>query len=300
MARAAISNLNSSGVSLAGLFETAEHQPFLWEGGRPAAVLIHGFPGTPAEVRKLAHVMQENEWTVQGLLLPGFGAQFDSLGERRHSEWVASIRQAVRLLRTDHHPVLAVGFSMGAAAAAVAASEDDGPDGLVLLAPFAGGIGFLGAMFPLMRRIVPVIQPFRLFRLDFSSPDVRQGLANFIPDLDLDDPDVQQAIREVTLPTASLDELRRLGQAARQAAPAIRVPTLVIQGTQDRVVRPQVTRQLLDRFTSPVRYREVAGAHDLLDAARPAWPAITRAVVDFAEGLARSSPGFFGADASLA
>ena len=178
---------------------------------------------------------------------------------------------------------------MGAAAAAVAAAEKDGPDGLVLLAPFTGGIGILGALFPLMRRTVPVIKPFRLFRLDFSNPDVRQGLANFIPDLDLDDPDVQQAIREITLPTASLDELRLLGQAARRAAPAIRVPTLVIQGAQDRVVGPQATRQFLDQFTSPVRYREVTGAHDLLDATRPAWPAVTRAVVDFAQGLARSA-----------
>lgn len=289
MARAAISNLNPAGVSLAGLFDTAEHRPFLWESGRPAAVLIHGFPGTPAEVRKLADVMHDSGWTVQGMLLPGFGAQFDTLGERRYSEWVASIRLAVRSLRAEHHPVLAIGFSMGAAAAAVAASENDGPDGLVLLAPFAGGIGFLSVTFPLMRRIVPVIQPFRLFRLDFSNPDVRQGLSNFIPDLDLDDPDVQQAVREVTLPTSSLDELRLLGLAARRAAPAIRVPTLVIQGTQDRVVWPQRTRQFLDQFTSPVRYREVIGAHDLLDATRPAWPAVTRAVLDFAQALARSA-----------
>lgn len=289
MARAAISNLNSSQVSLADLFGTADHQPFVWENGRPATILIHGFPGTPAEVRKLAAVMHEAGWTVQGLLLPGFGVQFYTLGERRYSEWVDSIRHAVHSLRANHHPILVVGFSMGAAAAVLAAAENDGPDGLVLLAPFTGGIGFLGALFPLMRRSVPVIKPFRLFRLDFSNPDVRQGLANFIPDLDLDDPYVQQAIREITLPTVSLDELRLLGLAARRAAPAIRVPTLVIQGTQDRVVRPQATRQFLDQFSSPVHYREVTGAHDLLDATRPAWPAITRVVVDFAQGLARSA-----------
>lgn len=288
MARAAISDLNSPQGSLADLFGTAEHQPFVWENGRPAAILIHGFPGTPAEVRKLAAVLYKSGWTVQGLLLPGFGAQFDTLGERRYSEWVESIRQAVCSFRSDHHPLLVIGFSMGAAAAVLAAAENDGPDGLVLLAPFAGSIGILGALFPLMRRTVPVIKPFRLFRLDFSNPDVRQGLANFIPDLDLDDPDVQQAVREITIPSASLDELRLLGQAAGRAAPAIRVPTLVIQGTQDRVVWPQKTRQFLDQFTSPVRYREVVGAHDLLDATRPAWSAVTRAVVEFAQGLARS------------
>jgi carboxylesterase len=250
--------------------------------------LIHGFPGTPAEVRKLAAALYESGWTVQGLLLPGFGAQFDTLGERCYSEWVESIRQAVCSFRSDHHPLLVIGFSMGAAAAAVAATKKDGPDGLVLLAPFAGGIGILGALFPLMRRTVPVIKPFHLFRLDFSNPDVRQGLANFIPDLDLDDPDVQLAIREISLPSASLDELRLLGLAARRAAPAIGVPTLVIQGTQDRVVWPQKTRQFLDQFTYPVRYREVIGAHDLLDATRPAWPAVRRAVVEFAQGLDRS------------
>jgi hypothetical protein len=41
----------------------------------------------------------------------------------------------------------------------------------------------------------------------------------------------------------------------------------------------------LDRFTSPVRYREVAGAHDLLDSSQPAWPVIEQNVLEFARDL---------------
>jgi carboxylesterase len=272
-----------------GLFHALDHQPFVQTSGQPAAVLIHGFPGTPAEIRPLARTFFDAGWTVQGLLLPGFGAQFTTLGERRYPEWVEAVRQAVRSLRKAHAPVLVVGFSMGAAVAAVANAGDGAADGLVLLAPFTGSVGALNAIFPALRRTVDTIKPFRLFRLDFANPEVRRGLANFAPGLDLDDPEVQQAIRELALPTAALDEVRRVGQAARRAAPDLRVPTLVIQGAEDRVVWPQATRSFLDRFTVPVRYREVAGSHDLLDSSRPAWPAIERIVLEFAQSLAQAT-----------
>lgn len=268
-----------------GLFDSPIHQPFLWTNGLPAAVLIHGFPGSPAEIRPLAQSLHRAGWTVQGLLLPGFGAQFETLGERRYPDWVQAARQAVRWLRSSHAPVLLIGFSMGAAVATIASTGDDRPDGLVLLAPFSGGVGLLDAVFPVLRRTVPTIRPFRLFRLDFSNPDVRKGLANFAPGMDLGDPDVQRALAEIALPTASLDEVRRAGHAARAAAPGIRVPTMVLQGAQDRVVWPQATRSLMDRFTSPVRYREVAGAHDLLDSSQPAWLRVEHHVLEFARDL---------------
>lgn len=272
-----------------GIFDTPEHQPFQWDGGQPAVVLVHGFPGTPAEVRPLALALHAAGWTARGLLLPGFGAEFDTLGQRRYPDWVQAISRAVHQLRQEHSPILVIGFSMGAAVATLATSAEHSPDGLVLLAPFTGSVGLLNAIFPLMRRTLPSIKPFRLFRLDFSNPEIRRGLANFAPGLDLDDPAVQHAITRLALPTASLDEARRAGQAARRAAAGIRVPTLVIQGAQDRVVWPQATRAFLDGFTCPVRYREIAGSHDLLDSSRPGWLLVQKLVLDFAHSLAANA-----------
>ena len=55
-------------------YQAPEHQPFLWRGHHTAAaLLIHGFPGTPAEMRPAAQALHSAGLTVQGLLLPGFG-----------------------------------------------------------------------------------------------------------------------------------------------------------------------------------------------------------------------------------
>ena len=116
------------------LFEGDEHRPFLWEAGKPAALLVHGFLGTPAEFRPLAGELLQAGWTVEGLLLPGFGAQIDSLFERRYAEWIEAASAALAELQRKHKPVLLVGFSMGGAVALNVAAERR-PSGLVLLAP---------------------------------------------------------------------------------------------------------------------------------------------------------------------
>lgn len=56
-------------------YNTPEHRPFTLGEGAGAALLIHGFPGTPAEVRPLAQALSERGWKVRAPLLPGFGTE---------------------------------------------------------------------------------------------------------------------------------------------------------------------------------------------------------------------------------
>jgi hypothetical protein len=63
-------------------FDGCEHRSFLWKGSDCAALLLHGFPGTPAEMRPLGTVLKNAGWTVQGLMLPGLGADIESLDQR--------------------------------------------------------------------------------------------------------------------------------------------------------------------------------------------------------------------------
>lgn len=272
-------------MNLAQVFQSPEHQSFHLEGGQPAALLLHGFPGTPAETRPLAEALHRAGWTVHGLLLPGFGPELETLGQRRHDDWVAATVQATGALQQRHHrPILLAGFSMGAAVAMLAAAYRR-PQGLALLAPFAGQMGGIATALPVMRRLMPTIRPFRLFRPDFENPGVRSGMANFLPGLDLDDPRVQQDIHNLAIPTSILDEVRLVGQAAWRAAPAVTTPTLLVQGANDMVVRPSSTLKLAARLAGPVQYLEAPAAHDLLDGDKPAWPAIEAAVLAFAREL---------------
>lgn len=271
-------------TSLNEVFAGPEHQPFLLQGGEPAALLLHGFPGTAAETRSLGQALHNAGWTVQGLLLPGFGPHIDQLGEQRYGDWVRAAVDALRSLQAQHQPTLLVGFSMGGAVATVTAANVQ-PDGLALLAPFFGAVGPMGAIMPVLRRLIRTVKPFRLFKPDFSDPDVRKGMANFLPGVDLDDPVVQTSLLDISLPLAVLDEVRLVGEAARLAAGSVRAPTLIVQGVNDRVVLAQTSRRLVYAFDPPARYVEVDGAHDLMDETGPAWPEMTEAVLAFAGRL---------------
>ena len=82
----------------------AEHQPFLFEAGSSRALLIHGFLGSPRELRPLAQELASAGVTARGVLLPGFGADIARLKEVRAEEWLAAARAAWEETRRRRHP----------------------------------------------------------------------------------------------------------------------------------------------------------------------------------------------------
>jgi carboxylesterase len=261
------------------VFQGERHADFLVERGVPAALLIHGFPGTPAEVRPLAAILNASGWTTRGLLLPGFGAQIDSLWQRKAQEWIDAAVEALQSLLARHQPVMLLGYSMGAAVSILAAIRLQ-PDRLILLAPF-WQLGTRGqrAVFQIARPIARHVKPFS--RANFNNPRWRVLLGQFLQDADLDDPEVQQLIRRASVPVDLLDQIHALGQRAYQLAAQIDRPVLILQGRRDPVVKPELTQQLMRRFTGPIEYVEIDAQHALIDPALPDWPQVERALLDF-------------------
>lgn len=107
----------SNRVTLPKPFQGSEHLAFFWQGKNPAALLIHGFPGTPAEMRPLGLNLKDLGWTVNGLMLPGFGADIGTLHQRRFSDWTGAVTASVLKLKQDHEAVIVIGYSMGGALA---------------------------------------------------------------------------------------------------------------------------------------------------------------------------------------
>lgn len=277
-----IGSLSTSTSLLA--FQGPEHLPFLWPGGAPAALLVHGFPGTPAEMRPLGEALHKAGWTVQGLLLPGFGPQIATLDERRTGDWAAAAEEALCALKHDHSPILLVGYSMGAALAVGAAARAT-PDGLILLAPFWWtGSPLQRALGALLRPLLP--RSFRpLRRADFANPQLRRFVANFFPQADLDNPQTQEDLRQIDVPLSIVNQVRITGRTAYDQAPGVETPLLIVQGKHDEIVRLRFTRRLMKRFPHSPRYLEVDADHDLVRPAHTDWPAIEQAVLDFAASL---------------
>lgn len=266
-------------MKLEQLFQGVEHQPFILKGGPAKVLLVHGFPGTPAEMRPLAESLHRAGWTVHGLLLPGHGAQIETLFDHGHTDWLAAVKTALVHLQQDPHPVLLVGYSLGAALALQAAAASR-PTALVLLAPFwqLGTVWqrWLGLLLkPILRRV----RPFQ--KADFASPQVRHGLGNLLPNVNLDDPQVQQTLRGLTIPTRIFAELYAAGRAAYHLAPHAVLPTLVVQGLRDEVVRPAQTRHLLQRLPGPLRYQETPSGHYLIRPDDTGWTHLEQAVLEF-------------------
>ncbi|MDQ2651875.1 MAG: alpha/beta fold hydrolase [Chloroflexota bacterium] len=250
-----------------------------------AALLLHGYLGTPRDLRPLGEALAAAGVTTRAELLPGFGeAGRPQLRRVRAEDWLDAARAAwLDVTRDAAHRTL-VGFSMGGALAlALAADPEVRPDALVLLAPYWRMADRRAALLPVAHYVMPRFQPFG--KLDFSDPETRLKLAETAPDVDLDDPVVQHSFQEeITVPTHSLYQLRRLGQRASRSRLAPQTSRVIVQGLEDPTTLPRDSRDLSRMIGA--RLIEVPADHMLVDHTAPAWERVRDAVISRAVGAA--------------
>ncbi|MCA9863975.1 MAG: alpha/beta fold hydrolase [Thermomicrobiales bacterium] len=243
-----------------------------------AALLLHGYMGTPRELRPLGEALAAAGVTTRGELLPGFGKEGrPQLGRVRAEDWLDAARAAwLEVTRGAAHRTL-IGFSMGGALAlTLAADPAVRPDALVLLAPYWRMADRRAVLLPVAHFVMPRFQPFG--KLDFTDPATRLTLAEAVPGVDLDDPDVQRSFQEeMTVPTHSLHQLRRLGLRASRARLAPQTSRVIVQGLQDPTTLPQDSRDLSRMIGA--RLIEVPADHMLVDQNAPAWERVRDAVL---------------------
>lgn len=255
-------------------FAGPEHRPFTLpplaaqpapgaSAEAPGALLIHGFPGTPAEMRPLGEALSAAGWHAHGLLLPGFGPQIPDLDHCSNHHWLEAAAEAWQTLAQAARPTAIIGYSMGAALALKLAAQVQ-PERLVLIAPFWRANSLLATLVPIVQLLRIRLYPFK--KADFSNPQLRQQFNLIIPDADLDNPEVQFTIREqFSIPVNALDEILRLGRAGYRAAKKLALPALIIQGDKDPIVTPNNTQKLARALQrGAVQLHEIPGSHDLL------------------------------------
>ena len=76
-------------------------------------VLVHGFTGSPAELRLLAHALHAQGFGVEAPLLAGHGTQLDDLMEIEPRQWLEQIDALVVRLRKQGQRVVVAGLSLG-------------------------------------------------------------------------------------------------------------------------------------------------------------------------------------------
>jgi carboxylesterase len=244
-------------------FNEPEHQPFEMGQSTRAALLIHGFPGTPAEMRPLAKALADAGWHISAPLLPGHGPDIANLETKTRHDWIGHCRERWNHLGRNFRPRALVGFSIGGAISIHMASESE-PENLVLIAPFWRIQDWRARLVPILKHFIPAMKPFE--QADFEDERTRQTVRRISPDIDLDDPSTIEAVRDqFGLPLSTIDEIQIMGRDAFKMAKSIACPTTVVQGVDDEVARLSDTLTLIDQMAnSHVYLEEVPGGHDLL------------------------------------
>ncbi|MCT2536019.1 alpha/beta fold hydrolase [Aquibacillus koreensis] len=89
-------------------------QPFTFEGGDRAVLLLHGFTGHTADVRMLGRYLQKQGYTCHAPIYRGHGAPPEELIKSNPDEWWIDVKEALNHLRDLGHKEIAVaGLSLG-------------------------------------------------------------------------------------------------------------------------------------------------------------------------------------------
>src|SRR5258708_801901 len=90
-------------------------EPFFFPGSRTGCLLVHGFTGSPKEMRPLGEYLNRKGYTVLGVRLAGHATRPQDMIGSNWSDWTASVEDGYRLLQGAVDRIYLIGLSMGGA-----------------------------------------------------------------------------------------------------------------------------------------------------------------------------------------
>lgn len=201
---------------------------------RVAVLLLHGFTGSPWEVRPLGEALAARGAFVSCPRLPGHGTTPEALLFAGHRDWLRAAQASLEALQPARRLVVA-GLSMGALLGMVLASRKQPRlDGLVLMAP----------VLHLRSRVEKVferVHPGALVDL------LGQWRAKRGTDIELDEARAASPVLS-RFPLRAAVELTELQALVREVEPRIECPSLVLAAAQDHVVDTAAVLALGERL----------------------------------------------------
>ena len=245
-------------------------------GERPGALLIHGFTGSPADMRALGELAFARGLDAHGMRVPGMASEIEQINDMTARIWRDAAVREWEAVHARHRRTVLIGYSMGGAMALHAAAHHP-PDLLILVAPLVRIGDRRADILPLAKHLIRRIRPFS--GLTWEDPTVHDWFRRAMPAIDTADPATQAFLRDdAAISTAMLDELRVLARGALRLAPRVTAPALIVQGFHDTIVRARDSRYLVGRMGGLVSYHEVPGDHFLPIPAFGEWNRLARVV----------------------
>jgi len=256
------------------IIPTAEPFFFLGDRSKPACLLIHGFTGTPKEMRWMGEYLHQQGYTCLGVRLAGHATSPEDMRASHWTDWTASVEDAYSLLTgiTDH--IYFMGLSMG------------------------GVLSLLMSTRLKVKGIVAISTPYKLAddpRLKYV--ELIGKFMSYMPKSKelpgsgwFDEDAWKDHVSYPQNPVRSIGELDKLLGVMREALPRVNVPVLLIHSKDDRYVLPKNMEQIdmaLVNVSEKKKLLVTGSGHVVTrDAARQQ---VFEAAVEFIQGVESTS-----------
>ena len=203
------------------IISTAEPFFFLGDRSKPACLLIHGFTGTPKEMRWMGDYLFQQGYTCLGVRLAGHATTPEDMIRTRWADWTASVEDAYSFLRGVTENIYLMGLSMG------------------------GVLSLLMSTKLKVRGVVAMSTPYKLE--DDRRLKYIELISKFMPYLPkskepsgtgwFDKQAWQEHVAYPQNPVRSISELDKLLGEMRRALPRVKAPLLLVHSKDDKYVQ---------------------------------------------------------------
>lgn len=238
-------------------------QPFTYEAGPRAVLLLHGFTGNPADVRKLGRYLHARGYTCHAPLYAGHGGSAEELLGLSPYSWWRDAELGYRLLRGKGYEQIAVaGVSLGGVFALQLGMEYPVTGIVSMCAPIRGK-----SADELFERIRVYARQYKTF--EGKSPEAASAETEALNDL----------------PRRQLDVLQQLIARTGERLREIEAPTAVMQGGLDHPLYLDSAAAIYERIPNPHKSYRVYPESGHILTLGPEQEQVFADVHDFLEGL---------------
>ena len=199
---------------------------------KTVVLLVHGFTGTPWEMRPLGDFLAAAGIASLAVRLPGHGTTPEDLAGRRWQEWLRSVEQGYQVLSEEFPSVFGMGMSTGCLLL-LAAAASKRFNGLVLFSPYLR----------ILHKLAPYawwIRWLRPFYLKQSTEDFR----------------IRYYDRK---PVAGIHQINLLIKSLRRQLGEISCPVMAFSSEDDRTIDAMSSFELMSLLNSRVRIHKMYG-----------------------------------------
>ncbi|MBN2403108.1 MAG: alpha/beta fold hydrolase [Spirochaetes bacterium] len=212
-------------------------QPFFLKKpfSKKGILLIHGYMAAPEEVKELARFLHRSGYSVYGVRLRGHGTSPEDLAARTWQDWLKSVRRGYVILANSVRDMAIGGFSTGAGLALLhARTQEDYNCVISICAPLK--------LANIASNFASTVVRWNQF---LKKINIKKGKMEFVQNNPKN-----PHINYFKNPVSGLWELEKLMKIVNTNLKDIKIPALVIQGSNDPVVNPESGRDVFEKIGS--------------------------------------------------